>query len=221
MLTQFGQGTTSGKFSMRAFNGEGEINAVKLLIDGVPSNSNDGNMPYIDLAPRLDIESIEVVRGTNDPRYGLHNIAGNANISTKAVATTCSGGPPSAALPPANCRPRPASRRTAWPRTTRFAQPHRWLPGPRQRRERQLLRQVVLHAPGGTSRFGLIARHYTASADEAGYLTRAQARANPDQSPAHNATDEDRRQVSQFALQGESELGGAVLERPGLPQQPG
>ncbi len=36
MLTQFGQGTTSGKFSMRAFNGEGEINAVKLLIDGVP-----------------------------------------------------------------------------------------------------------------------------------------------------------------------------------------
>ena len=84
MLTQFGQGTTSGKFSMRAFNGEGEINAVKLLIDGVPSNSNDGNMPYIDLAPRLDIESIEVVRGTNDPRYGLHNIAGNANISTKS-----------------------------------------------------------------------------------------------------------------------------------------
>ena len=58
MLTQFGQGTTSGKFSMRAFNGEGEINAVKLLVDGVPSNSNDGNMPYIDLAPRLDIDAV-------------------------------------------------------------------------------------------------------------------------------------------------------------------
>ena len=54
MITQFGQGAVSGKFSLRGFNGEGEINAVKLLIDGVPSNSNDGNMPYIDLAPRLD-----------------------------------------------------------------------------------------------------------------------------------------------------------------------
>ncbi|WP_342356687.1 TonB-dependent receptor plug domain-containing protein [Novosphingobium aerophilum] len=35
LLTNFNQGTTSGKFSFRGFNGEGEINAVKLLIDGV------------------------------------------------------------------------------------------------------------------------------------------------------------------------------------------
>jgi len=83
MTTEFNQGTTSGKFSFRAFNGEGEINAVKLLIDGIPSNSNDGNMPYIDAIFPLDIESIEVVRGTNDARYGLHNIAGNANINTR------------------------------------------------------------------------------------------------------------------------------------------
>lgn len=83
MLTRFGQGTTSGKLSMRGFNGEGEINAVKLLLDGIPSNSNDGNMPYIDLAPLLDIHAVEVVRGTNDPRYGMHNIAGNANLVTK------------------------------------------------------------------------------------------------------------------------------------------
>lgn len=47
-ITQFGQGTTTGKFSFRAFNGEGNINAVKLLIDGIPSNTNDGNMPFID-----------------------------------------------------------------------------------------------------------------------------------------------------------------------------
>lgn len=81
-ITQFGQGTTTGKLSFRGFNGEGRINAVKLLIDGVPSNTNDGNMPYIDALFPLDIESMEVVRGTNDPRYGLHNIAGNVNIKT-------------------------------------------------------------------------------------------------------------------------------------------
>jgi len=82
-LTNFNQGAISGEFSIRGFNGEGEINAVKLLIDGIPSNSNSGNMEYIDSVFPLDIDSIELVRGTNDPRYGLHNIAGNANISTR------------------------------------------------------------------------------------------------------------------------------------------
>ena len=81
-ITQFNQGTTTGKLSFRGFNGEGNINGVKLLIDGIPSNTNDGNMPFIDSIFPLDIENIEVVRGTNDPRYGLHNIAGNANINT-------------------------------------------------------------------------------------------------------------------------------------------
>jgi len=62
MLTNFNQGTTSGKFSFRGFNGEGEINAVKLLVDGVPADSNDGNMPYIDTVFPLDIAGIEVGR---------------------------------------------------------------------------------------------------------------------------------------------------------------
>ncbi len=83
MTTEFNQGTTSGKLSFRGFNGEGEINAVKLLVDGIPANSNDGNMPYLDAIFPLDIESIEVVRGTNDARYGLNNIAGNAQINTR------------------------------------------------------------------------------------------------------------------------------------------
>lgn len=83
MLTQFRQGNESGKLSFRGFNGEGEVNAVKLLIDGVPSNDNAGGMPFLDMLFPLEISSIEVVRGTNDPRYGLHNIAGNATIHTR------------------------------------------------------------------------------------------------------------------------------------------
>ena len=86
-VTDFNQGTTSGKFSLRGFNGEGNINAAKLLIDGIPSNSNDGNMPYIDIVFPLNIETIEVVRGTSDPRYGLHAIAGSANIVTRSGGT--------------------------------------------------------------------------------------------------------------------------------------
>ncbi|BBB60811.1 TonB-dependent receptor [Undibacterium sp. KW1] len=83
MLTQFRQGSESGKLSFRGFNGEGEVNAVKLLIDGIPSNDNAGGMPFLDMIFPLEIKSIEVVRGTNDPRYGLHNIAGNANVVTR------------------------------------------------------------------------------------------------------------------------------------------
>lgn len=90
-ITQYGQGITTGKLSFRGFNGEGRVNAVKLLIDGIPSNTNDGNMPFIDALFPLDIESIEVVRGTNDPRYGLHNIAGNANITTAAGGSYAKG----------------------------------------------------------------------------------------------------------------------------------
>src|SRR5574343_50424 len=67
-LTPFNQGTTTGKVAMRGFNGEGEVNAVKLLIDGVPSNSNDGNMPYLDLLPPLGLGAIQAVRGANDAR---------------------------------------------------------------------------------------------------------------------------------------------------------
>lgn len=132
MITQFGQGNVSGKFSMRAFNGEGEINAVKLLIDGVPGNSNDGNMPYLELVPMLDIESIEVVRGTNDPRYGLHNIAGNANIATRQAASSPAGSRWAVSRRP-TCKPRRASIATASARTThcRHAAPMAIAPTPK------------------------------------------------------------------------------------------
>ncbi|MCL1420669.1 TonB-dependent receptor plug domain-containing protein, partial [Enterobacter hormaechei] len=82
-LTETRQGAESGKVSFRAFNGEGYLNAIKTLIDGVPSNVNSGNQRFIDMLFPLDISYIEVVRGTNDPRYGLHNIGGNVNFGTR------------------------------------------------------------------------------------------------------------------------------------------
>ena len=82
-LKSWQMGMESGKPSFRGFNGEGYINGIKLLIDGVPSNTNSGNMRQMDMVFPLDIDYIEVVRGTNDPRYGLHNIGGNINIATK------------------------------------------------------------------------------------------------------------------------------------------
>lgn len=82
-LTETRQGAESGKVSFRAFNGEGYLNAIKTLIDGIPSNVNSGNQRFIDMLFPLDISYIEVVRGTNDPRYGLHSIGGNVNFGTR------------------------------------------------------------------------------------------------------------------------------------------
>ncbi len=207
MLTSFGQGTTSGKLSMRAFNGEGEINAVKLLIDGIPSNSNDGNMPYIDLAPRLDIDAIEVVKGTNDPRYGLHNIAGNANIVTKSGGNYQLGRVGYGSF---NTRDLQAAIGKDDGRLTQnYAVSYMNTRGYRRHSDAEnaaFSGKWFLHSEDHRHQFGLIARHAEANAQEAGYLTRAQAAADPHQSPAHNASDEDRRQMTQLALQGKSAL---------------
>lgn len=82
-LTETRMGAESGKASFRAFNGEGYINGIKVLIDGIPSNVNSGNQRFIDMIFPLEVDYIEVVRGTNDPRYGLHNIGGNINLGTR------------------------------------------------------------------------------------------------------------------------------------------
>ena len=82
-LTETRMGAESGKATFRAFNGEGYINGIKVLIDGIPSNVNSGNQRFIDMIFPLEIDYIEVVRGTNDPRYGLHNIGGNINFGTR------------------------------------------------------------------------------------------------------------------------------------------
>ncbi len=207
MLTNFGQGTTSGKFSLRGFNGEGEINAVKLLIDGIPSNSNDGNMPYIDLAPRLDIDAIEVVRGTNDPRYGLHNIAGNANIITRF-----GGNYRQARLGYGSFNSRELQAGLGIDNGT-FSQNYSVgylnTNGYRDHSAAENLAfsgKWFFYSPDKRNQFGLIARHAAADAEESGYLTASEARDNPRQSPAHNASDEDRREMTQIALQGKSML---------------
>ncbi|WP_459744949.1 TonB-dependent receptor [Pseudomonas sp. 3A(2025)] len=201
MLTQFNQGTTSGKLSFRGFNGEGEVNAVKLLIDGIPSNTNDGNMPFIDMVFPLEIDSIEVVRGTNDPRYGLHNIAGNATINTRQGGND------------GKLRLRYGSFDTREVQLVKGIESGNWSQnyalsyqaseGYRQHADAERMSfsgKWFYTADDDAWRAGLIARHYKADADEAGYLSRADSHDRPRQSYANNATDTGERQMSQLSL---------------------
>jgi iron complex outermembrane receptor protein len=87
MLTNFNQGTTSGKFSFRGFNGEGEINAVKLLIDGVPANSNDGNMLLYRRRVPARHRRNRGARARRTRAMAWHAIAGSANIQTRIGGT--------------------------------------------------------------------------------------------------------------------------------------
>jgi iron complex outermembrane receptor protein len=212
MLTQYGQGTTSGKISIRGFTGEGEINAVKLLIDGIPSNSNDGMMPYLDLAPLLDIRAVELVRGTNDPRYGLHNIAGNANVVTKI-----GGDYGVARLGYGSFDTRDAQVALGVDRngfSQNYAAGYQKTDGYRAHSdaEKSSFSGKWFYAPdNGASRYGLIVRHHEVRADEPGFLTDAQAEADWEQSMPHNATDRGTRRMDQVALQAETDLGSQMF----------
>lgn len=82
-VNDYNQGVVAGGIGMRGFNTEGDTMHVKLLVDGIPFNVNSGVGDLNAIFP-LNIDRMEVVKGTNDPRYGLFNIAGNVNVFTGA-----------------------------------------------------------------------------------------------------------------------------------------
>ncbi|MCB5186277.1 TonB-dependent receptor [Methylobacillus gramineus] len=201
MLTEYRMGTTTGKFSFRGFNGEGEVNAVKLLIDGIPSNSNDGNMPYLDMVMPLDIEAIEVVRGTNDPRYGLHNIAGNANVVTKIGGNYATARASYGSFNTRELQTALGIEKDGFSQNYFAAvQEYHGYRDHSDSRKASIAGKWFYDSADGRFRTGLIARHYEQDAQEAGYLTYAQSRAHPRQSMPHNNTDGGERELNQLSL---------------------
>jgi iron complex outermembrane recepter protein len=79
---QFNQGIISSDVGVRGFNSQGDVAPLKLLIDGIPSNIHEGVADLKPIFP-LDIERIELVRGTADPRYGLYAVAGSLHVDTR------------------------------------------------------------------------------------------------------------------------------------------
>ncbi|QYJ79308.1 TonB-dependent receptor [Shewanella acanthi] len=199
-LTEFNQGTTSGKVSFRGFNGEGEVNAVKLLIDGIPSNSNDGNMPYIDMILPLEIADLEVVRGTTDPRYGLHNIAGNLSFDTRSGGdyfdtkfTVGSFGKQDAQVV--------AGVESDSVRQN-YAVGYREGDGYRDHSDYRRVSVAGKWAVdlNESMTLGASARTYSADAKEPGYLTTDIAYQSPQSTNAYNHSDEGARDINQFSL---------------------
>jgi iron complex outermembrane receptor protein len=187
-MEDFNQGTTSTGLSLRGFNTQGDVPAVKLLIDGIPSNFHVGTSELKAIFP-LEIDHVEIVKGTNDPRYGLNNVAGNVNVFTRQnedvqIARVLAG-----------------SFRTVEPqllsgfRTGRWR--HTYFVGYRgsdgfrdnARMDRVAGSAKIFYEPNERLRLGLIARGMSLEAQSPGYLTSEEARERPRLSPAYARED--------------------------------
>lgn len=206
MLTEFNQGSTSGKLSFRGFNGEGSVNAVKLMIDGVPANTNDGNMPFIDMVFPIEIDAVEVIRGTNDPRYGLNNIAGNVAIATRSGGNYIDG------RLSAGSYGAYQGEAAIGIEKDKFKQ--NYAVGYREKegyREHSALDRLSMSGKWGydissDTEITANARHYEANAEEPGYLTADIAYSTPKATNAYNETDKDARTISQYSVGLQSQL---------------
>ena len=187
-LTDFNQGVITADVSLRGYNGEGSSPHLRLLIDGLPANLNNG---YNDLGPifPLEIERIEVVKGTADPRFGFNAVAGSVNVHTfsafigqklKLMAGSF-GVQEGQAL---------AGFRTGGFSQTYFAGYRR--------------------SDGYRGRLGLSARTHQFDGDAPGYLTFAESRRTPTASPAFSSTDGGSQENLQLSLHGDAQLAPTV-----------
>lgn len=211
-LTETRQGAESGKVSFRGFNGEGYLNAIKTLIDGVPSNVNSGNQRFIDMLFPLEISYVEVVRGTNDPRYGLHNIGGNVNFGTRQ-----GGNYSDARLSYGSYNTRDAQLAVGR-ESNDFSQNYFF--GTQASDGYRDHDSSKKYAVGGKwfygnldegMRIGLTARAYHHEAEEPGFMTEAELKADRRGSQRRNANDFDDRDMRQIGLHADLALATNVF----------
>jgi len=200
-LTETRQGAESGKATFRAFNGEGYINGIKTLIDGVPSNVNSGNQRFIDMVFPIDIDYIEVVRGTNDPRYGLHNIGGNINFVTRQGGNYSDGRLTYGSFNTRELQVAVGRESGNFAQNYFFAKQDSDGFRDHDRSDKYSLGAKWFFTDDeGLLKVGLVTRLYHHEADEPGFLTRQEPKASRTDSAAKNVNDGDDRDMKQLAL---------------------
>ena len=191
-------GLESGKPAFRGFNGAGYVNGIKLLIDGIPSNTNAGNMRHLDMIFPLDIDAIEVVRGTNDPRYGLHSIGGNINVITRRGGNYTDARAAYGSFNTRDLQTTMGIETDEWQQNYFFAKYDS--DGYREHSSTDKVGfggKWFYKPQGGNLRVGLVVRTFDGSAEEAGYLRPAEYAADPYQYVAsRNSGDHDLRRMN-------------------------
>ncbi len=187
-VEDFNQGIISSDVSVRGFNPQGEVAPIKLLVDGVPSNLHNGLADLKPIFP-LEMERIELVRGTHDPRYGLYAVAGNLQVFTRT------GGNYSVLRGTAGSFNTYEAQAASGFESGGFSQNlfggFRYSEGFRENAElqRYALSGKWFYRFGTRVRAGVSGRMFRMDADAPGYLTEMQADSAPQSSPAFSQTD--------------------------------
>ncbi|HUR56655.1 MAG TPA: TonB-dependent receptor, partial [Opitutaceae bacterium] len=206
-LTDFNQGIITADVSMRGHNGEGSSPHLRLLVDGIPHNLNDG---YNDLGAvfPLEIERVEVVKGTADPRFGLNAVAGSLNIQTHQVFAGQKLKVMAGDFGTFEAQGLAGFRHGGFSQT--YFAGYRRTDGYRDHAE------LSKHSFAGKWfysgrderwRIGLSARVHEFQADAPGYISRAVATATPKASPTFSSTDGGMMENEQFSLHADAQLG--------------
>ncbi len=149
----------------------------------------------------LDIDYIEVVRGTNDPRYGLHNIGGNINFVTRQGGNYSDGRLTYGSFNTRELQVAWAANRATSRRTTSSPSRTRTAFRDHAKSDKYSLGAKWFFTDDeGLLKVGLVTRLYHHEADEPGFLTRQELKASRTDSAAKNANDGDDRDMKQLAL---------------------
>ncbi|WP_437334820.1 TonB-dependent receptor [Sorangium sp. So ce394] len=187
-IESFNQGIINADIGLRGFNTQGDVAHTKLLIDGIPSNHHVG-LPDMKAVFPLEIERMEVVKGTNDPRYGLNNVAGNINVITRKTGNERIARLLAGSFWTVEPQVLVATERDALSQT--YFAGYRGSDSYRDhaRTDRVAGSAKWFYEPSRELRVGLLLRGMLLDADAPGYLSGDDARARPTTSPAHAATD--------------------------------
>jgi iron complex outermembrane receptor protein len=205
-LTDFNQGIITADVSMRGFNGEGSSPHLRLSVDGVPHNLNDG---YNDLGAifPLEIERVEVVKGTADARFGLNAVAGNVNVHTHQVFAGQKLKVMAGDFGTFEAQALAGFRHGGFSQT--YFAGYRESDGYRDHAaitKHSFAGKWFYSASDARWRLGLSARVHEFEAEAPGYLSRADAAARPTASPVFSNTDGGTMDNQQFSLHGDVQL---------------
>lgn len=205
-LTDFNQGVITADVSLRGFNGEGSSPHLRLLVDGIPHNLNNG---YNDLGPvfPLEIERIEVVKGPADPRYGLNAVAGTVNVHTHQSFIGHKLKLMAGSFGLHDAQALAGFRHGAFAQT--YFAGYRRSDGYRDHagiEKHSFAGKWSLAGAAERWRIGLSARYHHFDGDAPGYLGFAESRRTPRASPAFSATDGGSQENLQFSLHADAQL---------------
>lgn len=205
-LTDFNQGVITADVSLRGFNGEGSSPHLRLLIDGLPANLNNG---YNDLGPvfPLEIERIEVVKGPADPRYGLNAVAGTVGVHTHQSFVGQKLKLMAGSFGVQDAQALAGYKQGAFAQT--YFAGYRRSDGYRDHaaiEKYSFSGKWSLAGAADRWRLGLNARYHHFDGDAPGYLGFADSRRTPRASPAFSSTDGGSAENLQFSLHGDAQL---------------